>query len=118
MRTRSVAQFPLWPTASSLLQLFVRQLQRLDGDGTVGGVKARARPLRRPSVEEVPAQLLVAGLVHQDDGAVLALAAPVQHRLAPLPQLVGVRNAPLERDVREAVQARELSLVVGVCALP
>src|SRR5213082_2871905 len=92
---------PLMPAPLSLLQLLVREFERLDGDAVVGGVEGRASPLRRPRVEEVPAHLLVPGLVHQYDRAVLALRLPVENGLTPLPQLLGVCDAPLERDIGE-----------------
>ena len=64
----------------------MRDLERLDRHLVAGGVEARTGPLGRPAVEEIPAHLLLAGVVEQHDRAVLALDLAVHRLLAPLPQ--------------------------------
>src|SRR5262245_51987854 len=84
-------------------------LERLDGHLVPGGVEARARPLGRPAVVEGPPLLLLAGVVHEDDRAVLPLDLAVDGLLAPLPERGVVGGAPLERDVGVLVQPRQLA---------
>ena len=81
-------------------EAFVGDLERLDRHVVVLGVERRALPLGGPALAEVPLQGRLTGLVEQLDGAGLALGAPGDHQLAPLPQLAGVGVAALEADLR------------------
>src|SRR5262245_64707185 len=81
----------------------------LDGDLVARRIEARARPLRRPGVPEIPARLLVARLVDEDDRPVLSLHLSVDGLLPPFPQRRIVGTSPLQRDVRVLVQPGELA---------
>jgi hypothetical protein len=87
----------------------VRDLERLDAELARARVERRSVPLGWPSVDEVPARLLVAGEVELDDRSVLALDGALQRRAVPLVELDGLGQAPPEHEVREANAARELA---------
>src|SRR5690242_13445870 len=103
---RTETRFATWPS-SGATQLFMRDLERLDRDGVAGRVERRAGPLRGPRVGEIPADLFRARFVEQHHGAVAPLRLAVDGGQAPLPQLIGVGDAALQRNRRERVQARK-----------
>src|SRR5215218_7848500 len=86
----------------------VRDLQLLDREVAAGGVEARAAPAGRPALPEVPPELLLPGVVEQDDGAVAPRDLAPGHLFPPLPQLGVVGDPPAERDVGIADQPGQL----------
>src|SRR6266511_4604643 len=109
MGTRSGASCPGYP--------LVDDLDALDRHLVAGRVEGWAGPLGRPAIDEVPAQLLRAGLVEQDDRAVFALDFAVGGLFAPLVELGVCGDAPLERDVRVGVHAGQLAQSERLAAL-
>src|SRR5688572_530137 len=100
---------------SGPLDALVRQHQGVDGDVGALGVEPRPLPLAGPGLHEVPARHLhLVGLVVDDDGPVLADDHAVHDLLAPVPQLAGGGDAPLERDVGVGGLAGQL---VGGCVV-
>src|SRR4051794_17289081 len=85
------------------------QLEQLQRHFRSLGVEVRAVPLRRPRPEEVPAHLLLALEVEQDDAPVLALDLPLRDVPVPVVELAGVRQAPLQGDVGVLREARQLA---------
>src|SRR4051794_17233378 len=94
--------------SSDAFEAFVRQLQRLDRDVAGVGVEVRAMQLARPAVAEVPADLILAAVVLQDDRTVTAIDIAVDDALPPLPELGVLGDAALEHDVRIPRQPRQL----------
>src|SRR4051812_44400691 len=84
-------------------------LHLLDGDLVVLGVERGPGPLGRPAIAEAPDEGSLLRLVLQRDRAAAALGLAVEHRLAPLPELLAMRGiAALEADVRELLLPRDL----------
>src|SRR3954462_12043142 len=84
-------------------------LHLLDGDLVVLGVERGPGPLGRPAIAEAPDERGLLRLVLQRDRAAAALGLAVEHRLAPLPELLAMRGiAALEADVRELLLPGDL----------
>src|SRR6516164_8496467 len=91
---------------------FMHDLDGFDCDLVGGGIHAGSNPTRWPSVDKIPANLLFARLIHEDDRPILTLSLPVDHLLAPFPKIFVVSLAHLEADVRILRLSRQLA--VGV----
>src|SRR3954453_12757088 len=85
--------------SSRLRQALTADGERGDRDVAATGVEAGPVPAVRPGAEEVPAQLLHAVVVHEDDRTVPPLRAPLDRGAVPVDQLVGVRHPPAQHDV-------------------
>src|SRR5688500_10711320 len=88
---------------SRALDALAAQGQALDRDVLGRRVQGRSLPLARPGVVEVPLHDVPAVVVLHDDRAVAPVdrQLPVENALVPLVELVGVGQAPLQRDVGE-----------------
>src|SRR5689334_13994672 len=84
-------------------------LERLDRDGIARCIERWPHPLRTPRAMEAPADALDALFVEQDDGARLALGRALHGGEVPLPELIRIRDAALERDRAERVEAVQLA---------
>src|SRR5512133_2304085 len=98
--------------SSDALEAFVCQLQRLDCDLVPVRVQGGGMQLAGPRVVEVPANLLLAAVVQQDDRPVVAVEVPLDHALPPVPQLGVLRDAAFEDDVRVLRQPGQLAEAV------
>src|SRR4030095_14993681 len=87
----------------------MRDVQSLDRHVIARRVETWAVPLRRPAIGEIPADLLLTGIVEEHDRTVLSFDLAVDRLFAPVPQLLVVGHTPLERDVRVLVQPWELA---------
>src|SRR6516165_4167434 len=92
-------------------QTFVRDLQRIDRHLIGRRVEPRAGPLGRPAVGKCPLGRFFAFVVEKDDLAVLAriLDLAVDDHGPPLPEILVLSDAALQRDVGEFLQAGELA---------
>src|SRR5215472_3779448 len=84
---------------SSLGHSFMHDFQRFNCYLVGGGVETGTTPLRRPSVDEVPANLFLTRFVHQHDRSILAFGFAVDGLLSPVPKRLIVGDAALQRDV-------------------
>src|SRR2546430_4913353 len=101
-----VNSYSVWNMAFSprlgALDALATDGQGLDRDVVALGVEAGPVPFAGPSVEEVPANLLGAGVIQQHDRAILALDRPGDCRAVPVIELCRVGGAPLQRNIGEA----------------
>src|SRR6266850_5512205 len=81
-------------TASLHLHPFEGDLERLGRVPAVARVERRAVVLGRPALEQVVAKRLLSRVVEQDDGDALARHLAVDHRLAPVEELLRRREVP------------------------
>src|SRR6267378_3222519 len=81
-------------TASLHLHPFEGDLERLGRVPAVARVERRAVVLGRPALEQVVAKGLLSRVVEQDDGDTLARHLAVDHRLAPVEELLRRREVP------------------------
>src|SRR6266446_5529814 len=81
-------------TASLHLQPFEGQLDRLGRVRAVARVERGAVVLGRPALEQVVAKGRLSRVVEQDDGDALARHLAVDHRLAPVEELLRRREVP------------------------
>src|SRR5262245_39632967 len=84
-------------------------LHLLDGDLVVLRVERWTGPLRRPAFAELPGQRRLARLVERRDRAAAPYRLAVHDGLAPGIQILVLRVAALEADVRELLLAGNLA---------
>src|SRR5262245_41978623 len=92
---------------SCLTDSFVHDLQSLNAHLIGSGVEAGSGPLGWPSVHEIPAKLLFASFIHQNDRPVLPFSLSINHFLAPLPKRLIVGDTPLKNNVGVLIQTSQ-----------
>src|SRR5450432_3025472 len=111
MRARSGASQASSRCCSHPREALVADLDLLDGDLVAARVQGGARVLDGPPLIEAPGRDRRAAVVDQRDAAVGArlVGTLLDDLLAPLPDVEGLVDAALERDVRPLDLARHLA---------
>src|SRR5438105_15486599 len=99
------------------LHAFVDDLHGLDRHVVALGVEIGRVILAGPRFRYLPARLVRARLVYDDDRDVLALDIAVDDLLVPVVDLLGIGDAPLQRYGAELGQAGELAHVRRIGSL-
>jgi len=95
----------------------VRELDRLDHHVVALRVQVAHLELRDPRLVEEPPHDVLAGVVEEHDADVAALRVAVRDGHPPVPQVLRLRQAAPERDVRVRDEARQLARRGDVGAL-
>src|SRR5215471_8826851 len=92
----------------------MHDLESLDRDLVGGSIEARTSPLRRPPIDEIPADLLFTRFIHEDNRAILALGLAIDSGFPPLPPSVVVGDTPLQGYVSVLVKTGKLACNVSL----
>src|SRR5438270_12639577 len=90
-------------------QAFMDELDALHGKLVVMSVEAWALDFVGPRLDELPPKNVLAGLVHQDDGAVPTVGFALRDAAVPIPQLAILRVTAFKGYLVEFAKANQLA---------